>query len=145
MHCISRIVKVSKQTNRLFSTEFNCNFLFTNNLADKNHSLNSICKHLLCRKLTLNQHFFSCYLSNIFYLIYSGSSWALGRHAGHALCTWISWIFQCYWSEIYTYYNGSHSFPCLGCKFWFFAVQIKSFTEPFYGITAISVITLGLV
>lgn len=47
---------------------------------------------------------------------YSGIARSFGGFACYAFCPWVSWIFQCYWSKINTYHNGSHTFSGFSSK-----------------------------
>lgn len=45
-----------------------------------------------------------------------GIAWPFRGCTCYAFCSWISWFLQCSRGKIYPHYNGSHPFPCLGCK-----------------------------
>lgn len=59
---------------------------------------------------------FSTFVLNLMECCFPGIARSFRSYTCHALCSWISWFLQCRRRKIYPHYNGSHSFPCLGCK-----------------------------
>lgn len=59
---------------------------------------------------------FVTFVLNLMECCVPGIAWSFRSYTCYALCSWISWFLQCRRRKIYPHYNGSHPFPCLGCK-----------------------------
>lgn len=56
----------------------------------------------------LRAHIVSLFVAQIVWI--ADTAWSCRSYACHALRSWICWILQCHWSEIYTNHYGGHSF-----------------------------------